>query len=399
MSKYVLSILIGMMTMVIHAQELFHVDIELQVNTTINPNDNIYITGNFNKWNPKEEKYLMTPDTTTKGKYHIRLTNIPKGVLEYKFSRGSWQTLECSPKGRLKNLHDITIVENTKLTNEIEGWRDAFPASTAPEDLVIIPDFYMPQLGRSRTIRIYLPEDYQTSDKNYPVWYMQDGQDLFDEAISEGRIGPVEWEVDETIRKWNDQYIVVGIDHEYEKNLREKEYFFFPTVKNNQPEGNYYLEFIVETLKPYIDSHYRTKSDTKSTGIAGGSLGGLISLYAGLTYPEVFGVVGVFSPSIWQDEDNIVNYINTFTTKQKSLIHHQQYYFYGGGRENRNKGNGEVVQMDKDIINLLKVISKDLDLNYTLKINPRGKHGAWYWQQAFSWMIENEIVNLNNKKP
>lgn len=385
MKKYVFIVL--MVVMNLQAQNSFKVRVEVTVEDFAHTEEPIYLTGNFNQWNPKDERYLMRNISGTSNQYLVEVEDIPSGVLEYKFTRGTWQSLESSKKGRLINLHDVEVNEDMVLKNTISAWRDQFEASTAPDHLVILKNFYIPELNRVRDIRIYLPKDYDYSQESYPVWYMHDGQDLFDEATSEGRLGPVEWEVDETIAKYGDQYIIVGIDHDYHKNLREKEYSFFPTQKNSVVEGQAYISFIVKTLKPYIDSTYRTQSDVHHTGIAGGSLGGLISLYAGLTYPDTFGKIGVFSPSIWQDDHNLDTYVNVLSTSQIEKIRKQTYFIYGGGRENRKKGDGNVVRMDEDILRFLETNNKVLNLNYELNINPKGKHGAWYWQQAFNWMI------------
>ncbi|WP_199268604.1 alpha/beta hydrolase-fold protein [Myroides fluvii] len=385
--------LVGMITMNVQAQKRYTVAIRLHVKEQAETKEAIYITGNFNQWNPKEERYKLEPKVET-GEYHITLSDIPQGVLEYKFSRGSWQTLECSPTGRLMNVHDDVIQQDKTLQNTIFAWRDAYPASTAPEDLIVLENFIMPELHRTRTIRIYLPRKYKTTQAVYPVWYLHDGQDLFDEASSEGRLGPVEWGIDETIERLGDQYIIVGIDHEYEKNRRESEYAFFPTSQTPIAEGKQYLAFIVDTLKPYIDANYRTLKDKENTGIAGGSLGGLISLYAGLTYPAVFGKVGVFSPSLWQDQQQLQAYMDGFTSAQIQLVQQQYYFFYAGGRENRKIGEGQVVHMDQDVLALTQQLKKRFQLQQNIKIDPMGKHGAWYWQQAFSWMIiENNQFN------
>lgn len=380
-------ILVGMIAMNVQAQKRYTIEINLRLEKQAQTQEAIYITGNFNTWNPKDERYKLTPNSERIGEYYIQLNDIPQGVLEYKFTRGSWQTLECSPKGRLINLHDQVIEQDEILQEIIYAWRDQYPVSTAPEGLIVLENFIMPELNRTRAIRIYLPRNYKMSQQAYPVWYMHDGQDLFDEATSEGRLGPVEWGIDETLERLGDHYIIVGIDHEYEKNRREREYAFFPTSQTPMAEGKQYLSFIVHTLKPYIDANYRTRKDKESTGIAGGSLGGLISLYAGLTYPEVFGKVGVFSPSLWQDQQ-LQAYMDGFTPEQIQLLQQQQYFFYAGGRENRKIGGGEVVHMDQDVLNLVQQMEERFQLHNQVKINPMGKHGAWYWQQAFSWMIE-----------
>ena len=381
-------ILVGMIAMNGQAQKGYTIEINLRLEKLAQTQEAVYITGNFNTWNPKDERYKLTPNSERIGEYYILLNDIPQGVLEYKFTRGSWQTLECSPKGRLINLHDQVIEHDEILQETIFAWRDQFPVSTAPEGLIVLENFIMPELQRTRAIRIYLPRNYKTSQQAYPVWYMHDGQDLFDEATSEGRLGPVEWGIDETLERLGDHYIIVGIDHEYEKNRREREYAFFPTSQTPVAEGKQYLAFIVHTLKPYIDANYRTRKDKDNTGIAGGSLGGLISLYAGLTYPEVFGKVGVFSPSLWQDQQQLQTYMDGFTPEQTQLLQQQRYFFYAGGRENRKIGGGEVVHMDQDVLNVVQQMEEHFQLHNEVKINPMGKHGAWYWQQAFSWMIE-----------
>lgn len=389
--------LLGLITKNTMAQNSFSVVLEVQVETATPTGDDIYITGNFNQWNPKDTQYILQKSKQKEDVYHIELKHIPAGILEYKFTRGTWQTLECSTKGRLLNLHDRIIDGDMKITETIRAWRDQYPASTAPEHLIVLENFVLPELNRTRTIRIYLPKDYAESKQQYPVWYMHDGQDLFDEAISEGRLGPVEWGIDETIQALGDHYIIVGIDHDYEKNRRENEYSFLPTQKTPIAEGKKYLEFIVNTLKPYVDAKYRTLNKPEYTGIAGGSLGGLISLYAGLTYPEIFGKVGVFSPSIWQDDQNLSTYIATLTATHINQLKQQRYFFYAGGRENRKIGSGNVVRMDEDVLTFLKQVDTTLPLDYQIKIDPMGKHGAWYWQQAFAWMITLDSNNLKSK--
>lgn len=389
-------ILGGVITMNVQAQVGHTIQINLAVEGEAHTEEAIYMTGNFNGWNPKEERYILEPQANGAGTYSLTLHNIPSGVLEYKFTRGSWQTLECSPKGRLMNLHDCVVQEDLVIQEKILAWRDHYPASTAPDQLVVVENFILPELNRTRAIRIYIPKDYKTSKRVYPVWYMHDGQDLFDEATSEGRLGPVEWGVDEIIEQLGDQYIIVGIDHEYEKNTRGKEYAFFPTTLTPIAEGQQYLAFIVQTLKPYIDANYRTLKAKEYTGIAGGSLGGLISLYGGLTYPEVFGKVGVFSPSLWQDQQQVVAYMADFTPEHKKQVQQQRYFFYAGGRENRKIGAGQVVHMDQDVLAFVQQMKERFNVQQEVKIDPMGKHGAWYWQQAFAWMIE--LDNQFNSK-
>jgi alpha-glucosidase len=150
-----------------------------------------------------------------------------------------------------------------------------------------------PQIQGQKKIGLYLPKDYTASNKKYPVLYMHDAQNIFDARTS--YVG--EWNVDETLDSLNAKVIVVAIEHGNEKRIEE-----LTPYKNEKYGGgkaDAYLDFIVHTLKPEIDKKYRTKTSAKHTAIMGSSLGGLVSFYAVLKYPNVFGKAGVFSPSFW----------------------------------------------------------------------------------------------------
>lgn len=176
----------------------------------------------------------------------------------------------------------------------------------------LISGFPARELGTTRTIRVLLPESYGTAaDRSYPVLYMHDGQNLFDAATA--AFGH-EWEVDETVDRLVAQaaipeLIVVGIDNtasridEYTPSTDAD--FDGPTSEKGG-KGPEYARFVVDEIKPYIDSRYRTLCGPESTAIAGSSLGGLISFYMGWSYPTVFGRVGALSPSFWwNDRDTI----------------------------------------------------------------------------------------------
>ncbi|QEC65734.1 alpha/beta hydrolase [Mucilaginibacter ginsenosidivorans] len=217
--------------------------------------------------------------------------------------------------------HDTTIVL------DITGWQDNFKAEekkhTASANVHILSDkFEIPQLGRQRRVWIYLPADYEASQRKYPVIYMQDGQNLFDAYTS----GYGEWGVDEIMDKLpaKDRCIIVGVDHGGEHRLSEYDPY---DTKYGKGEGSEYADFLVKKLKPYIDEHYRTKKDPRNTTVAGSSMGGLISMYAILKYPGVFGNAGVFSPSFWLPPA-IYDY-----AKQQPLRKYTRIYFVCGDSE------------------------------------------------------------------
>ena len=151
-----------------------------------------------------------------------------------------------------------------------------------------------PQLNSERKIWVYLPIEYKTnSSKKYPVIYMHDGQNLFDQKTSYAG----EWNIDETLDSIRGQVIIVGIENGGEKRIDELTPFKNEKYGGGKAEA--YLDFIVSTLKPKIDATYRTKTNAHNTCIMGSSLGGLVSFYAALKYPAIFGKVACFSPSFW----------------------------------------------------------------------------------------------------
>jgi predicted alpha/beta superfamily hydrolase len=173
----------------------------------------------------------------------------------------------------------------------------------------VLPAVKSPQLGNSRDIHIYLPPSYKTSGRHYPVIYMHDGQNLFDPAASFAG----EWGVDETMEHHlapaGFEAIVVGIPNMGGERCHE--YGPWRDEKVGGGRGDAYLAFIVETLKPRLDARFRTRREREHTGIMGSSMGGLISLYAFLRHPGVFGFAGAMSPSLWFAGGAIFEYVTT----------------------------------------------------------------------------------------
>ncbi len=195
------------------------------------------------------------------------------------------------------------------------------PENTLDGEVEIVSGFEMPELGRTRTLRIFLPEGYRESDIRYPVIYMHDGQNLFDDHTSFAG----EWKIDETINGfirdslWEGA-IVVGIDNDGE--LRLTEYSpWFNSGRNAGGEGDRYVDFLVNTLKPWIDNRYRTLTDRDNTVIAGSSMGGLISLYAGMKYPETFSRLGLFSPAFWFAKQPLIDFIGAVRIEQDFRVY------------------------------------------------------------------------------
>lgn len=222
-----------------------------------------------------------------------------------------------------------------------------------------------PQLNTTKKIWIYLPKSYQLSDKRYPVIYMPDGQNLFDKKTAYAE----EWEVDETLDRLNAEVIVIGIEHGNEKRIDELTPF--KNEKYGGGKADEYLEFIVKTLKPYIDTNYRTKTKAKNTTIFGSSLGGLVSFYAILKYPEIFGKAGVFSPSFWFSKD-------IYDLMEKAPETKARIYLLCGDNE-----SGDMVT-DINKMNRLLERNRCYCLKLTKKVIVKGgQHNEKLWREGF----------------
>jgi predicted alpha/beta superfamily hydrolase len=183
--------------------------------------------------------------------------------------------------------------------------------------------FHSKFLPTDRDVLVYLPPGYERERwRRYPVLYLHDGQNLFDGATS--FIPGQEWRVDETAQsliesKTIEPVIIVGVYNTGNERVDEYTPSADPRIKMGG-KAELYGRLLVEELKPFVDSHYRTKSDAKNTGLGGSSLGGLVTMYLGLHYPNVFGKLAVVSPSVWWDNRRILGDVAAFGSKQHARI-------------------------------------------------------------------------------
>ncbi len=230
-----------------------------------------------------------------------------------------------------------------------------------------------PELDTLKTIRVYLPPSYEHSEKRYPVIYMLDAQNLFDTKTAFAG----EWEIDESLDALSGEVIVVGIDHGGEKRIDELTPF--PNEKYGGGNGGAYVNYIIKSLKPYIDKNYRSKPQREHTSVFGSSLGGLISFYAAIKHPETFGKAGVFSPSFWFS-DEIYDFAENAEIKEDV-----KFYFLAGTQEDET-----LILNIKKMIRLLEdKLSKE---NIVFKAIKDGEHNEALWREAFpmafSWLME-----------
>ena len=155
-----------------------------------------------------------------------------------------------------------------------------------------------------RMLRVWVPMEYalpENAGKRYPVFYLNDGQNLFESATS---FTGIEWRVGETAGRMIGEGLIppvifVGIDNA--RLERIKEYLPYRSLNPRvlRPRGARYPEFLTKEVMPFVEQHYRVAKGAEHTALGGSSLGGLISLYAVLAAPGVFGSVLLESPSLW----------------------------------------------------------------------------------------------------
>lgn len=234
---------------------------------------------------------------------------------------------------------------------------------------VFTPPLRWSVLGYPRQLRVYLPPDYGKGQRRYPVLYMFDAQNLFDDATSYAG----EWGVDESLdalaRDEGFGAIVVGIDHGNEARINELIPYWNVRFLPNTGAG--FVEDMVRTVKPFIDANYRTRPGRTDTAVMGSSLGGLSADYAIHRFPEVFGKAGVFSPAYWVSEEPFM------IAARAPLPAQSRVYLFMGGKEGE-----EAVPLVHRMEQVLRAQPGMAD-RVTLHLAPEAEHNEAAWRAAF----------------
>ncbi len=362
--------------------------IEPQLNIILTTDDddfrNVFISGNFNKWRTQDKEFMM--DKIGDGLYHFKFDanfEYPETLL-YKFTKGDWSDVEIDKYGN--RTENRVCQQNFGVRKEhVDKWRKnwlPFKPNFLPQVKLISDEFQIPQLNKKRKIWALLPHDYDNSSENYPVLYLQDAQNLFNEKAEFGN-----WEIDKKLAVMSEynigKIIIIAIEHADKDRI--KEYNVGKTVLG-MGQGKQYIRFVTDTLKPFVDSNFRTKSDREFTGIGGSSMGGLVSIFSGLMYPEVYGKLMIFSPSLW-----VVPKLNIPSDFDESY-QDTKIYLYAGGDESATM----IEHVKKFKKNMVKseFVSDKMKIN--LSINMEGKHNESYWSDEFPKAIE--WLFFNNKE-
>ena len=355
------------------------------------PGASLHVAGTFNGWDPGAASWkLSDPGTGT-----LSITFTPAvGNHQYKFTRGSWATVEGTSGGGFLPNRSFSYTGTPKtLQVSIAGWEDlgGNPGnSTASPNVQLLEDsFYMPQLGRYRKIRVWLPPDYATSSAHYPVVYMQDGQNLFDKATSFAG----EWKVDESMDSLtaagHPPAIIVGIDNGGAHRIAEYSPWKHPSYGGGQ--GLAYIDFLAETLKPFIDSQFRTLPEREHTAVMGSSMGGLISMAAAFHRQDVFGKVGALSSSFWFS-DSCYQQVSATGIQQPLRL-----ALIAGSKE----GSTQVKDMFAMRDTLLAAGQDPQAL--LAEAHADGTHSEWYWAREFPeiylFLFGSQSTSVNDPQP
>jgi predicted alpha/beta superfamily hydrolase len=357
---------------------------------TTPPDDAVWLSGNhpqLGTWNGAGVKLYKAVNSG----YATVLSFAPETSLEFKATRGSWETVEKTATGAdIPNRTHKTGSGFERISFSVGGWRDF--VSEPPKQVLTGKIEYLEDVTptntvlKKRDVIVWLPPDYDTNTaRHYPVLYMHDGQNLMDATTAFAG----EWGVDETAQalveaRKVEPLIIVGI---YNTADRGPEYTQVPDARYPQVDGanggraDAYGQFIINELKPMIDGKYRTRPEAKYTGLAGSSLGGLVTMYLGMKHPETFSRLGVVSPSVFWGNNDIVKKVDALPAKLPLRI----WVDIGTDEGSSSQETVEDTQLLRNAL-----VNKGWVLNSDLKYTEvaGGKHNEAAWSARFGSILE-----------
>jgi predicted alpha/beta superfamily hydrolase len=339
-------------------------------------------------------------DRKDDGKYHGSASLMSGVEYAYKVTRGTWGTVETDANAQNIQNRTVSVADAGPVQLSVAGWIDGgktVPGRITAQNVKMEFKFPSKILCNERNLAIYLPPGYdkpKNKDVRYPVVYMQDGQNLFDESTS---FAGVEWGVDEAMQKLIDAKqiqpaIIVGIYNAGEFRSGE----FTPAAMSasggasSQPaeatadaRGDLYAKFVVEEVKPFIDKSYRTQPDRDHTSIAGASMGGLISLWTAKTHPDAFSKVAVLSPWLRLGDKKLVDVLSDGSwTKNLGL-----FIQMGDQVGDNYPGKKDAMQDARDFGKYLDSAGLKKDADYKLIEAPGVSHDERGYQKGVEAML------------
>ena len=260
----------------------------------------------------------------------------------------------------------------------------------------------VPYYNEERRIRVLLPKDYDKEEwASYPVLYMHDGQNIF---YSKESFSGYSWKIIPTLKNHKEfpKIIVVGIDNAEDNRLNE--YAPWMTEVGSTPEtasvggdGMAYGDWVVHTVKPFIDETYRTKPDRKNTILAGSSMGGIITAYMGAAYPDIFGNLGVFSLASWFSERDFLRFCDSHPLNNDSKVFIQVGTKEGDEVDEQFAPNMNQAYIDCTLHYYQSLLKTGLPMNsIKLLIMANEIHHEKYWANHFVEFLQF-VLDENQK--
>ncbi len=348
----------------------------LKPNPGVDTAQALFLAHNFNRWQAGDPNFQF--------KGGILRTKLSRRNLQYKICGLSWDVVEASADGHPVQNRQGYYHDGDTIYLQIAGFEQK--GDHPPKGVALLKsNKQLLYKGEQRKIWVYLPKNYHSTKDKYPVLYLQDAQNLF--LGLEG--SPDKWQVAQTLDSLKLNLIVVAINHGGIKRIDELSPFL--NEKHGGGEGDAYLDFVVGQVKPWVDQNYRSLASREHTYIGGSSLGGLISMYALLKYPDTFGGGLVFSPSYWFNPE-VLEMARNFPPKKRTFV----YQVVGNQEGSMPEAFMRDLRKSEALLDSVPAI-----WTHHSEIIEGAKHNEHFWRREFpkalTWFFENSpLKDLKN---
>ncbi|HEX3251067.1 MAG TPA: alpha/beta hydrolase-fold protein [Pyrinomonadaceae bacterium] len=349
----------------------------------------VYITGSVEQlgsWNPDRVKMEPKGDHTWTKEISIQRAL----SIEYKYTLGSWEREGADANGSPLSNFGVDVTADKTVKDTVLFWTKGARQRVNHGQITGTVRYHRGLKGagiQDRDLIVWLPPGYEADKtRRYAVIYMHDGQNIFDPVTS--AFG-VDWSIDETVdnlikTKSIDPVIVVGI---YNTSDRMKEY-------TPGDKGTAYMDFVVKTVKPFIDTTYRTLPDRKHTIVGGSSAGGIISFMLVWEHPDVFSKAICMSPafmSLSSDGWDYTRVVQSSNGPKKNIF----LYIDNGGI-----GLDSQLQPGIDsMLGVLKAKGYKQAKDFVFVRDPTAKHFEADWAKRFPSALMLVLGNNHHFKP